>query len=179
MDLKTAVNALFFVVTTKRELVGSVYAMALGLDGESVPTTEPKALKAAAEAVVSAIEKGFVRSAHDCSEGGIAVAVAEMAFAGDLGARIDVGRVGAGLRGDMRLFSESNTRWILEVPASQAKAFEAHMLASPGGPAVPMVRLGEVTKERRVIALDGNTRLIDVGIEECRAAWRNAMPRLM
>ena len=173
MDLKRAGNRLFLVGATARDLGGSLLVQHLGLDGESVPQTDPKVLKASAERVVSAIEKGLVRSAHDCSEGGIAVALAEMAFAGGLGARADLAKVGPGLRSDHKLFSESNTRWILEVEPANAAALEKHFGA------VPLVALGEVTKASRVVVTDGRKALVDVTARACRKAWSEAMPKLL
>src|ERR1041385_921633 len=91
MDLKRVGNSLYVLGRTGRDLGGSLYLEALGhAEGERVPQTDPKVLLGLANALVGAIEQGLVRAAHDCSEGGLAVAAAEMAFAGKLGAAIDV-----------------------------------------------------------------------------------------
>jgi phosphoribosylformylglycinamidine synthase subunit PurL len=172
MDLKRPGNLLFVLGETRRELGGSLYLEHLGLEGEEVPASDPARLKQLAGLLVAAIETGLVRSAHDCAEGGLGVAVAEMAFAGGLGARIDLAQVGARLRPDHKLFSESNTRWILEVEPAKEAAVKAHF-----GPAC--VKLGEVTRAQRVVATDGRKAILDVSAEACRKAWRSALPRLM
>jgi phosphoribosylformylglycinamidine synthase len=140
-----------------------------------------------AEKLVTAIEKGLVRAAHDCSEGGIGVALAEMAFAGRLGAKADLAPIGAfgdetdfapgPMRSDHKLFSESNGRWIVEVPAPRLKEFQKHF-------DTPVVRkcvypLGAVTDDGKVTVVDGKRKLVEVEAEACREAWRTALPKLL
>ncbi len=182
MDLKAAGNRLFLVGDTLRELGGSLYLEHLGLKGERVPQMDADRLKLLAEFVVAAIEQGLVRAAHDCSEGGLAVALAEMCFAGGLGARVDVGAIAHGVvasdaraadRADLRLFSESNTRWVLEVPADKVAALEA--LAGN----LPLHALGEVTTDTRLVVTDGDQSLLDLDTGELRSLWAQALPRLM
>jgi len=89
-----------------------------------------------------------VRACHDLSEGGLAAAAAEMAFAGACGARISLAGVpndlGATARNAVLLFSESNTRFLCEVRPQAATKFEA-LLAE-----VPHARIGEVTADSRL-----------------------------
>jgi phosphoribosylformylglycinamidine synthase subunit PurL len=174
MDLKAPGNLLFLFGKTHRELGGGLYLEHLGLEGERVPQSNARFLKACADSLVGAIEKGLVRSAHDCSEGGIGVALAEMAFAGRLGASVDLAQVAPGLRSDMKLFSESNSRWILEVEPGKEAELWLHL-----GQGAPLFRLGQVTQESRVVVTDGQAKLLDVAASECRDAWSLAMPRLM
>ena len=70
------------------------------------------------EALSLAIDQRLVRSCHDCSEGGLGVATAEMAFAGGLGMHLslkNVSRDGDVTTDDVSLFSESNSRFVVEV----------------------------------------------------------------
>ncbi|MEA3203675.1 MAG: phosphoribosylformylglycinamidine synthase subunit PurSL, partial [Thermoplasmata archaeon] len=120
-------------------------------------------------------------------EGGIAVALAEMAFAGRLGARADLAPIGAfgdeadlspkPMRADHKLFSESNSRWILEVEPKHVhdllKLFDKPVLRATLYP------LGEVTAKQTVAVVDGKKELLSVSAEKCREAWRTAMPKLM
>jgi phosphoribosylformylglycinamidine synthase len=175
MDMKRAGNALFLVGKTRREFGGSVLLDLLGLDGDQVPRTDAHVLARSAEGVVSAIEAGFVRAAHDCSEGGIAVALAEMCFAGGLGAEVDVAAVAPELAPHEVCFSETNTRWILEVPQTHADAVIAHF----GACDVPLARIGTVTDVERLHIHDGGDALIDADARELRHAWAHAFGRLM
>ena len=142
MDLKRPGNFLYQVGLTRNELGGSHFALVEGLSGGDAPKVDAAMAKKTFAALHSAIYKGLVRSCHDLSEGGLAVAVAEMAFAGGLGAKIDlrslpspIGR-GAGGEGDsgiapeiaaILLFSESNTRFLCEITPENAATFEKAM----------------------------------------------------
>ncbi len=187
MDLKREGNRLYLLGHTYRDLGGSLYMEKLGLEGERVPQSDPEILKASAELLVQAIEKGLVASGHDCSEGGIAVAIAEMAFSGQLGATIDLAKIGAfgderdhqpgPMRSDHKLFSESNSRWIIEVSKAKEKQFLEHF-GSPTAKGL-LYPLGQVIGRDRVIITDGKLELVSVSAEKCREAWRTALPKLM
>ena len=118
MDLKSPGNLLYLVGETKDELGGSHFALVNGLSGGQVPTVDPELAKRTFAALHRAIQAGCIRACHDLSEGGLAVAAAEMAFAGGCGARIDLDAVkvvGGNDSAVARLFSESNTRFLCEV----------------------------------------------------------------
>ena len=87
MDLKTPGNLLYLVGLTKDELGGSHFSLVEGLSGGEVPKMDAAAAKKTFVAIHKAIHAEVVRACHDLSEGGLAVAAAEMAFAGGLGAR--------------------------------------------------------------------------------------------
>ncbi len=150
MDLKQPGNHLYQVGATRDEMGGSHFALVEGLTGGRVPTVDPQRAKQTFVALHRAIDSGLVRACHDLSEGGLAVATAEMAFAGALGARIALDSVPEVADGDaalpvaVRLFSESNTRFLVEVPAKQAGQFEAAL----GD--VPHARIGEVLDSGRL-----------------------------
>ena len=75
-------------------------------------------------------QRGLVRSCHDCSEGGIGVAAAEMAFAGGYGMALNLDNIPTGDEtdaADYLLFSESNSRFIVEVEPQHRDAYENHM----------------------------------------------------
>src|SRR5437868_782956 len=112
-----------------------------------------------------AIQSGLIRACHDLSEGGLAVAAAEMAFAGGLGLSIDLDRVpneipiGASREKNIALlFSESNTRFLCEVPRDRQADFEKTLAG------VAHQCLGEVNDSRRLqISCVGET-LIDADL---------------
>lgn len=171
MDLKQAGNRLYIVGETKNELGGSHLALASGLSGGQVPQVDAKVAKATFAAIHRAIHSGLVRACHDLSEGGLAVAVAEMAFAGGLGARVDVsvlpGALGKGADSDVvRLFSESNTRFVCEVPPAHAAAFEQALAG------VPHAALGEVLDSLRLDIVCGDRTLISADLATLKAAWQ-------
>lgn len=173
MDLKSAGNLLYVVGATYRELAGSEYCALLGGTGERVPELRATTAYATMEALSAAIGDGLVVACHDMSEGGLAVAVAEMAFAGGLGASVNLGAVPLGeaiARDDVVLFSESNSRFVVEVPAASARQFELRMQDMACG------QVGTVVEDASVHiqGLDG-TLLLSVPIDELKAAWKRPL----
>jgi phosphoribosylformylglycinamidine synthase len=127
MDFKQAGDLIYVVGETKNEMGGSAYLDTKGFIGNSVPKVEPAKAKILMEKLSQASEKGLVKACHDCSEGGIGVAAAEMAFAGGLGAAISLKSVPVSekiTRNDFILFSESNSRFIVEVAPENKDKFE-------------------------------------------------------
>jgi phosphoribosylformylglycinamidine synthase len=172
MDFKQAGNFIYIVGETRDELGGSHFALVNRLTGDQVPTVNPTQAKKTFAAVHKAIQAGLVRACHDLSEGGLAAAAAEMAFAGGLGARIDVGDINtsdASLSSAARLFSESNTRFLCEVEREKTMAFEA-VLAE-----VPYAKVGEVTWEPQLKLNGHQTTLIDADIYALKEAWQEPL----
>jgi len=127
MDLKEAGNLIYIVGKTSDEMGGSIYLDTFGIIENTVPKVDTKYGTKVFKAISNAIQKGLARSVHDCSEGGMAVALAEMSFAGGCGAEVFLGEVpfkGKAKRNDTVLFSESNSRFIVEVKAQDQKKFE-------------------------------------------------------
>jgi phosphoribosylformylglycinamidine synthase len=160
MDAKEVENLLFVVGLTKNELGGSHYYKAQGQLGANVPTVDLKKSAETAKRISQAISRGLVVSCHDCSEGGLAVALAEMAFAGGLGIEADLRGLPKSddcVRTDSQIFSESNSRYIVEVAPDKYAEFSKLMLNLPFG------QVGKVTGQSRLVikAQDQNS-IIDV-----------------
>ncbi len=169
MDFKQAANPIYLIGETHDELGGSHFALVNNLQGGQVPTVEPASARVTFTALYRAISEGLVRACHDLSEGGLAVAAAEMAFAGELGARMDIASMPANdraLSNVARLFSESNTRFLCEVEKEKAAAFEATM------DGVPFARIGEVTSDTRLRISHADSMLIDSDIFGLKETWQ-------
>ena len=123
--------------------------------------------RATFQGVHRAIASGLVRACHDLSEGGLAVAAAEMAFAGGLGLDLDLTAVteATGLSATAVLFSESNSRFLIEVPAERAAAFEETLSG------VPCQRLGEVTEQAQLQVRCAGQTVLEDGLQALKAAW--------
>src|SRR5579863_1168137 len=172
MDAKEAGNLIYVVGQTRNELGGSHLALVNGLDGGDAPQVNVAMAPRIFRAIHTAIMQGFVRSCHDLSEGGLAVAAAEMAFAGDLGMQLDLGplRASTGLAdAGVLLFSESNTRFLVEVPRSRRERFESLFVD------LPVTLLGAVTQTGQLIVSDGNQRLIDSPVADLKRAWKSPL----
>jgi phosphoribosylformylglycinamidine synthase len=164
MDLKEAGNTLYLVGRTYGGgFGGSHYNLVHGIEGGEVPQVDLQNAPLVFEAVHQAIRSGLVRSCHDLSEGGLAVALAEMAFAGGLGVQASLTEFET--PDETALFSESNTRFVLEIRPEQAAAVEK---------AIPFaLRLGRVTSgDRLVISGHDGRKLIDEGLSELKRAWQ-------
>jgi phosphoribosylformylglycinamidine synthase len=170
MDFKQPGNLVYLVGQTHPELGGSEYYRLKGFLGESVPKVRLAQARKTMEAVVEAVDHGFVEACHDLSEGGLAVAVSEMAFTSDLGVDLylkKVPRPKSLQRNDFILFSESNSRFLIEVQDKRRKDFEALMEG------VPFSVVGKTKRERclLVYGLD-NRPVVNVGLAELRNAWK-------
>ncbi|MBI1851677.1 MAG: phosphoribosylformylglycinamidine synthase subunit PurL [Planctomycetes bacterium] len=170
MDLKSAGNRLYVVGETRAELGGSHYARLRGIRTGTVPQVRLAYARRVLQAMARATASATVRSCHDCSEGGLAVAIAEMAFAGDLGADVDLRRVPTsptGMRDDVVLFSESNSRFVVEVAEARAASFERNLAG------IPFAWIGTTTADRRVRAIGASGKsVLDEPIEALRSAWK-------
>lgn len=175
MDLKAAGNVLLLIGPTANELGGSHYAQVNGLEGGVVPRVDLHLAPQIFNSVHEAIQQGLVRSCHDLSEGGLAVAVSEMAFAGGLGVSLDLQALAksSGLSdGAVLLFSESNSRFVLEVPVTAQAAVESLCRSSD----VPVIKLGEITSTDRVqIRGAAGALVIDSALDELKQCWKQPL----
>jgi phosphoribosylformylglycinamidine synthase len=170
MDVKEHGNLIYILGTTKAELGGSHYYYIHDLKGNSVPAVDTKMGKRIMELLSGATENGLVRSCHDCSEGGLAVATAEMSFAGGYGMELDLSLVpineGVG-RDDIILFSESNTRFIVEVQPRNQKEFEDAI----GG--IPYGCIGRVIENDVFTVLSqSGKKIISEKISDLKETWQ-------
>ncbi len=172
MDFKRAGSRIYLVGRTKGELGGSHFLDLRRLDGGRVPRPDLALAPRTMRALSRAIWSGSVASCHDLSEGGLAVAIAEMCFAGELGAAIELAQVPVDSLDrsydpdSARLYSESCSRFLVEVAEGRAHEFEKELAG------LPFASIGKVTSERRLaVRGTGGDLLLDVGVEELRQAF--------
>jgi phosphoribosylformylglycinamidine synthase len=169
MDLKAAGDLVYVVGETRVELGGSLYYRLRGETGNSVPAPVPDGIETM-RVLHQAIRGGLVRACHDLSEGGLAVAAAEMAFAGRLGLEMELADLPRALDVETdaaALFSESNARFLVEVVPNDAAAFEEALKGCP------FAHLGHVTVDDvlRIRGLHGDVA-IEGPIDEFLRAWQ-------
>ncbi len=171
MDLKESGNLLFLVGATKDEMGGSHYHLVRGLEGGIVPRPNLELAPRLFRKLHEAIEAGLVRSCHDLSEGGLAVAVAEMAFAGGFGADLTTRATEATLPDEVLLFSESATRFVIEVRPDKAAVFQASVDSD-----IPLTQLGRTCKEPHLrIAGTNGEWIIWSELARLKDAWQKPM----
>ncbi|MFZ4572940.1 MAG: AIR synthase-related protein [Phycisphaerales bacterium] len=195
MDAKTPGNVLLLIGLPTPEMGGSHYSRLWAIDAESagVPTTDLKAFPATARAVAQCIQDGLIAAAHDVSDGGLLVAVAEMLIAtggagessgtrevSDLARLLAQGpstpALGAELNADPGLledyqfaFGESGGRYVVEVRAEDLPRVRT-VLRDHG--AVHAVQIGKVTDSSRLVWQKGD---VDAKVEDLTRAWRGTL----
>ncbi len=173
-DVKVAGDWVYIIGATKNECGGSEYASIKGLKGGNVPKVEAKKAKKSYQALHQAMELNLVSSCHDCSEGGIAVALAEKAFGGDLGISVDLSLIPVEdpiSEGEI-LFSESASRLLVTANPLKKKAFEDCMRNCI------CQRIGEVTPHKylKIKGLNGSL-LIDEEVRALKANWQRPLSK--
>ena len=148
--------------TTADEIGGSVYARQKGIKDAAVPKTDVARALADYRKFHELLSSGKVLSAHDISEGGLAVAAAEMGFSLKAGVRLDLDALPC--TGDVanaaKLFSESTGRILFEVAPEDAGYF-------------PVV--GETEEGGKLVVESGGQPVVDVYLEELKAIWKEGL----
>jgi phosphoribosylformylglycinamidine synthase len=172
MDLKEAGNLLFLVGATKNEMGGSHYHLVHGVEGGQPPNVNFALAARFFRGLHTAIQRGLVRACHDLSEGGLAVALAEMAFAGGIGADVpDIASIAPGEAAEVLLFSESTSRFIVEVTPTAAEHFQNSFDAG-----VPVFQFGQTTTTPRLrIAANQSGSLISAPLADLKSAWQRPL----
>ncbi len=173
MDFKTPGNLIYIIGATNSELGGSEYYKSLGFTGNNIPKVNPEKARELMDNLSTATGKGLVKACHDISDGGLGVAVAEMAFAGGLGASISLKKVPLGEsidRDDLILFSESNNRFLAEVTPADRQQFESIMNKSA------FAHIGEVNSSK-MLEIYGlkDDKVLSVSIKQLKEAWQKPL----
>ncbi len=174
MYAKQAGNLIYVVSETCDELGGSHYYAISGFTGNDVPKVVLGKAKLVFEALSKASSSGLIQAMHDCSEGGIGVSAAEMAFSGGLGMELFLGEVpykaSHAERNDFILFSESNSRFIVEVEKKNQKAFEKILKGIPFG----LVGCVSADREFKIYGLDGKI-CVNTDTDELKETWQKPL----
>jgi len=162
-DCKRPETVLVLVGERKDECGGSVYYQLHQQLGQQLPQPDLTLFAREIQAVHAAMQEGLILSAHDISEGGIAVALAEMSFKRQIGMRVDIP---GELATEKKLFSETGG-FVLEVARDKVKVMRKLFTEY----SVPMITLGETMAEPR-LQLCG---VIDLPVSAAKTAWENGL----
>jgi phosphoribosylformylglycinamidine synthase len=171
---KRGERAVILLGETKEELGGSEYLAVVhhreqGLPPELVLDGELALYRCLLELTGS----GLVESAHDCSEGGLAVALAECCITSDVPVGVHATLSNPhGLRSDAVLFSESQSRVVVSVKPDDVD----RVLAAANRWGVASARIGETGGDRLLIAVEGEN-VVEVGLDAVRSAWSEGLAR--
>jgi phosphoribosylformylglycinamidine synthase subunit PurSL len=179
MHFKKAGDSIYVVGLTKHELGGSEFFRLLAQEqgtpafyGGSVPKVDIKSALAIYRAMNEAIAAQLLHSSHTPTLGGLGVAFALPAIGGELGAEIDLSRLvcDGALEDDAKLFSESNSRFIVTCAPDKETAFESLFRE------LPFAHVGKVTAEKRLrIVGEGGRKLVDADIDALRRAFKEPL----
>jgi phosphoribosylformylglycinamidine synthase len=174
-DFKSAGERVYLVGTSKEELGACELSYMLrdsgetqGIGGQVPLLLNPEKNLSMYRALSTAIQNGLVRTAHDCSEGGLAVAVAEMCIGGRVGAEIDIDGTGKSSVW-ARLWGESLGRFLVGVQPEQETEFIQWMSGHP------ITYLGEVTKTPTLIISDGYDKLVETETNVMVDSWQKTL----
>ncbi|MBI5855994.1 MAG: phosphoribosylformylglycinamidine synthase subunit PurL [Nitrospirae bacterium] len=178
---KQAGDAIILLGKNREDLGGTEYLRVVHHREQGMPPRlsleEEKTLQ---QTVLSLIRQGLVRSAHDCSDGGLAVALAECCLSAPgalLGAVLQL--VADGLRRDALLFGESQSRVLLSVRPEQVD----RVLQQAWDAGVPAAKIGTVGGDRLVMAVEGDQFVsgcrVDVDLNTLADRWGNSLERAL
>ncbi|MBU2044759.1 MAG: phosphoribosylformylglycinamidine synthase subunit PurL [Candidatus Omnitrophica bacterium] len=165
---RTKDNLIYVLGFSRPELGASEYFRSLDIKKGLVPKVDKKIARDIFKQLSQAIEGGLTESCHDCSEGGLAVSVSEMCIGGDLGANIFLAEVpkAENMFDYEILFSESPTRFIVEVKKENQKAFESALAGLPLG------LIGCVCDEKKLVIYNHQQKeVVNSQVEDLRRSW--------
>jgi phosphoribosylformylglycinamidine synthase subunit PurL len=170
-DFKNADDIVVLLGENRPDLSGSEYLYLIHDTKKGNPRIDIEQEKALQETVLSAIDKGIINSAHDLSEGGLAVALTESAISNRknmLGASINLDRNNARL--DELLFGEAPSRVILTLNKDNLEKLENIARQNK----IPCQQIGSVGGDRLTIEVDGS-KAVDISVNDLSNAWSNAL----
>lgn len=167
-DFKKAGDPIYLLGGTWREMAGSEAATELGIVGGRVPHVDASSALSRYRAVHRAMSERVISACHDLSDGGFAVALAEMCLGGRLGAKVDVSRIPALEEMNLTelLYSESASRLLLTVKPQQVPLFESLCAAGL------CARIGEVTNDKTLTLTSGQSILCAEQVEDLATAFK-------
>jgi phosphoribosylformylglycinamidine synthase len=178
MDVKRPGDIVYLLGKTADELGGSEYLALSGAVGNKVPHVDTEKAYRRYQAYHNAVNQGTIASCHDLSDGGLAVAAAESAFAGGFGMNLDLSRVlwkgdAAGRSDCTLLFSESASRHLVTVHPEQRDEFETIMSGNC------FASIGVVTEDAELLitGLSGAS-VINAGLPDLKEAWQQTLREL-
>jgi len=175
MDAKRAGDLVYLLGRTADELGGSEYYALHGELGVRVPQVDAPSAMARYRSVNAAQQQGLIASCHDLSDGGLAVALAETAFAGGLGMAVELAKLDAApeLPDVQRLFAESASRLLVTVHPEHGQAFEALFAGQS------CRQIGTVAAEPtlRIAGVDGRP-LVSAALDDLKAAWQATLKEM-
>ncbi|MFN3910368.1 MAG: AIR synthase-related protein, partial [Candidatus Anstonellaceae archaeon] len=172
-DFKNNSDSIYLLGKTYGELGGSEYAKLKGLDQKFfvAPKVRLEENLRLYKHLSKAIKNNLLNSCHDCSDGGLAIALAESCIGSDMGAFIDLSNLKelTNLDEQFLLFSESAGRFVVSVPKTKEKEFEKILNGCF------FVKIGQVKKSKNLLIVCKNKTLVNLSIEDLKNNFKNTL----
>jgi len=171
MDFKRPGDLIYILGVTLPELGGSEYFTRFGVVGGEVPKVDARSAKDRYNRLYHAMQARWVQSCHDCSDGGLGVALVEKAFSGGLGGEIDCSKIPALDCDDLAtlLFSESQSRLLVTIRPEDRERFEGFFSGKD------VACIGTVRDDQKIVFKDGNRTVCEVQCDEAKRAWQEPL----
>ncbi len=172
-SLRRPDSAICILGVTRGAMGGSVFARIRGVQGAAVPETDCAGALRGYQAFADALRAGLICSAHDISEGGLAVAAAEMAFSEVGGLEIDLdglplGKAGPGTM--QKLFAEDTGRLLFEAGAEDVTELEKRFEG------LPFAVIGKSVSAHGELRIEaGGERVISENLKELKTIWKSGL----
>ncbi|MDY6939615.1 MAG: phosphoribosylformylglycinamidine synthase subunit PurL [Cyanobacteriota bacterium] len=159
-------------------LGGSEYLASVhGIVAGKPPTVDFDLERRVQAACRHGIAEGWVQSAHDCAEGGLAVALAEACICGKLGAEVKISNEEGSInRWDESLFGECGARIVVSVSPEHCEAWEAYLNEQLGDRWYEMGKVGKPSESLSILTTDGNP-LVEISLERISDCWYGAIEK--
>ncbi|MFQ5740787.1 MAG: phosphoribosylformylglycinamidine synthase subunit PurL [Acidobacteriota bacterium] len=163
-------DQIYLLGETLAEMGGGIYLEVLDMPLVGpCPRVDLEREKRLHSGLLRAIHRGLVQSAHDLSEGGLAVALAEACLAHHCGLRVEVE---TSLRPDYFLWSETPSRVVVSVKPEQREAFLEAVFG------LPVTRLGQVAEDQFQVTVN-NVALISMPVDQISQAWQGSLQEVL
>ncbi|MBT3464202.1 phosphoribosylformylglycinamidine synthase, partial [archaeon] len=171
IDFKKSGDLVYILGETKKELGAGEYFNLHGFIGNDVPKVDADSAIKMYKSVGRAMDDSFIESCHDCSDGGLGIALAESAFSGGLGADIDLSKISKkGIdRNDHLLFSESQSRFVVSIKPENKVKFEEMMEGNV------FSEVGKVIDEPMFIVKKLNQEIEKIGLQILKESWQKLL----
>ncbi|MCL4451233.1 MAG: phosphoribosylformylglycinamidine synthase subunit PurL [Candidatus Thermoplasmatota archaeon] len=163
-------NSIYLIGNEDGDLSGSCLLHHLGYENTSAPFVDLDELSSLRKSMDALISNDVILAAHDISDGGLFVALAEMAFGRSIGASVDISETNGG-RPINKLFAESGNRVLIEVAPEKEKLLSSLVTAT-------IKKIGTTLGDRIVIE-NVNMNLIDVKVEDAKRAWSEGLSKMI
>lgn len=175
MNLKKEGNLIYIIGNTNNELLGSIFNLVSEEKINTctkVPDVDLNLSKKTFDIMNKIIDKELIESLHDCSDGGFAGCISEMAFAGGKGAIVDISEIPTlekKINSTMKMFSESQTRFVAEIRPINAAEFEKKLTIDK----IPFAKIGTVSDSKNLTIKDNGKILVNVDTLDLEKSFKN------